>query len=257
MNKLEFLKSLPKREAMYMIVSRLTRLPYAVCNEDTFEDEVFLFTEEKAAIERAKKLSEEGQPVAAMKIEQKDLLKYFTELYAYGFTMLVVTAGTDVLPMTLPEVVRRQGLEKLPEKMRPLENPALQLSMIYYLQEARKGAGHYDAESVAEQEEEMAVNLLRAKYLLPVKETEVDGKKVTQLLLIKTPDQKAMAPIFSDAVEYIRFKKEEGLKVAVTDFEKLAEMPLPEEVAGFLLNPGSTALVLTKEYMKRELELNR
>ncbi len=257
MNKPEFLKSLPKREAMYMIISRLTRLPYAVCNDDTFEDEAFLFAEEKTAIEHVKKLSEAGQPVAAMKIEQKELLKFFTELYAYGFTMLVVTVDTDVLRMTLPEVVRRQGLEKLPEKMRPLENPALQLSMIYYLQEARKGAGRYDAEVVAEQEEEMAVNLLRAKYLLPVKEVEIDGKKLTQILLIKGKDGAAMAPIFSDAVEYNRFKKEAGLKAAVTDFEKLAEMPLPEEVAGFLLNPGSAALVLTKEYMKRELQLNR
>lgn len=257
MNKLEFVKTLPKREAMYIIISRLTRLPYAVCAEDTFEDEVFLFTEETEAIERAKRLSAEGQPVAAMKIEQKDLLKYLTELYAYGFTMLVIQSGVEMLRMTLPEVVRRHGLEKLPEKLRPLENPTLQLSMIYYLQEARKGAGKYDAETVAEQEEEMAVNLLRAKYLLPVKEVEMDGQKMTQLLLVKTPDQKAMAPIFSDVVEYNRFKKEAGLKAAVTDFEKLAEMPLPEEVGGFLLNPGSTALVLTKEYMKRELELNR
>lgn len=257
MNKFEFMKSLPKREAMYIIISRLTRLPYAVCNEDTFEDEVFLFTEETAAIERAKKLSGEGQPVAAMKIEQKDLLKYVAELYAYGFTMLVVTVGTDVLRMTLPDVVRRPAMDKLPEKMRPLENPALQLSMIYYLQEARKGAGNYDAESVAEQEEEMAVNLLRAKYLLPVKEVEMDGKKLTQLLLVKAKEGKPMAPIFSDAVEYNRFQKEQGLKVAVTDFEKLAEMPLPEEVGGFLLNPGSAALVLTKEYIKTELQLNR
>jgi len=257
LNKLEFLKTLPKREAIYIMISRLTRLPYAVCAEDTFEDEVFLFTEESEAIERAKKLSAEGKPVAAMKIEQKDLLKYFAELYAYGFTMLVVRSGVEMLRFTLPEIVRRHGLEKLPEKMRPLENPALQLSMIYYLQEVRRGAGNYDADAVAEQEEEMAVNLLRAKYLLPVKEVEMDGKKLTQLLLIKAGDGKPMVPIFSDVVEYNRFKKEDGLKAAVTDFEKLAEMPLPEEVGGFLLNPGSAALVLTKEYMKRELDLNR
>ena len=41
LNKLEFIKSLPKREAMYIILSRLTRLPYVACNGETFEDEVF------------------------------------------------------------------------------------------------------------------------------------------------------------------------------------------------------------------------
>ena len=257
MNKFEFIKSLPKREAMYIILSRLTRLPYVACNGETFEDEVFGFTEEAEAIAYAKELCEDGHPVSALKIEQKDLPKYLAELFAYGVTALVVRAGSDVLSMELSEVVRRPSFDKLPEKMRPLENPALQLSMIYYLQEARKGAGNYDTAAVAEQEEEMAVNLLRSKYILPVKEVEVNGQKMTQLLLMKAPDKPAMVPIFSDVVEFGRFQKDGEAKAAVVDFEKMAQMPLPEDVEGFMLNPASSALVLSKEYIKKELQLNR
>lgn len=257
MTKLEFLKTLPKREKIYIIFSRLTHLPYVECNGETFDDEVFLFTEEADALERAKELSAEKQPAIAVKAGQKDILKLFADLYIYGITRLVITDGQDVLTMQLSEVVRRPALSQLPENKRPLENPELQLSMMYYLQESRKGVENADMDRLSELEEEMAVNLIRAKYLIPIKEVEVDGRKATQLLLMKTKSGEAMAPIFTDAVEYNRFKKDQELKAAVTDFEKLAQMPLPAEVKGYMLNPVGVSLVLTKEYLQKELQLNR
>ena len=259
MTKLDFLKTLPKRECVYIIYSRLTNLPYAECNGESFDDEVFLFTEEADALTRAKALTQDKCPAVAVKVEQKDMLKLFADLYVYGVIGLVVTAGKDVLRFQLSEIVRRPALSKLPENARPLENPSLQLSMMYYLQEARKPGGveAENADRVAELEEEMAVNLIRARYLLPIKEVELDGKKATQLLMMRTKAGEAMVPIFSDAVEFGRFKKEQDLKAGVTDFEKLAGMPLPENVKGFMLNPGGVGLVLTKEYLQKELQLNR
>lgn len=257
MTKLDFLKTLPKREKIYITFSRLTHLPYVECNEDTFDDEVFLFTEEADALERAKELSAEKQPAIAVKAEQKDMLKLFADLYVYGVTRLVIAVGKDVLTMQLSEVVRRPAMSQLPENKRPLENPELQLSMMYYLQESRKNQENPDTEHLSELEDEMAVNLIRARYLIPVKEVEVDGKKATQLLLMKLKNGDAAAPIFTDAVEYNRFKKDQELKAAVTDFEKLAGMPLPSEVKGFMLNPGGAQLMLTKEYLQKELQLNR
>ena len=257
MTKLEFLKTLPQRQKIYIIFSRLTHLPYVECNEETYDDEVFLFTEEADALERAKALSAGKQPAAAVKAEQKDMLKLFADLYIYGITRLVITAGKDVLTMQLSEVVRRPALSQLPENKRPLENPELQLSMMYYLQEFRKGGENADTDRLSELEEEMAVNLIRARYLIPIKEVELEGKKAAQLLLMKTKSGEALAPIFTDAVEFSRFKKDQELKAAVTDFEKLAQMPLPAEVKGYMLNPGGVSLVLTKEYLQKELQLNR
>ncbi|MBQ8814153.1 MAG: SseB family protein [Lachnospiraceae bacterium] len=259
MTKLDFLKTLPKRELIYIIYSRLTNLPYAECNGESFEDEVFLFTEEADALERAKALTQAKCPAVAVKAEQKDMLKLFADLYVYGVTGLVVAVGKDLLRIPLSEIVRRPKISNLPENARPLENPALQLSMMYYLQEARKPSGieAENADKAAELEEEMAVNLIRARYLLPIKEVELDGKKATQLLMMRTKAGEVMVPIFSDGVEYGRFKRDQELKAAVTDFEKLAGMPLPDEVKGFMLNPGGAGLVLTKEYLRKELQLNR
>jgi hypothetical protein len=258
MTKLDFLKSLPKRECVYIIFSRLTNVPYVVCNESTFEDEAFLFTDEAEALERAKELTLAKCPAVAVKAGQKEILKLFADLYIYGVTGLVVAEGNEVLRIALSDIVRRPGLNNLPENARPLENPSLQLSMMYYLQEARKPGGvAADAvDQVAELEEEMAVNLIRAKYLLPIKEVEINGKKTTQLMMMKIKNGDVMVPIFSDVLEYGRFKRDQELKAVITDFEKLAGMPLPEEVKGFMLNPGGVGLVLTKEYLQKELQLN-
>lgn len=257
MTKNDFMNSLPKRENIYVIFSRLTNLPYVECNGETFDDEVFLYADEAAAIEQAKILSASKQPAAILKVEKKNILKLFADFYVYGITRLVIREGKDELRLPLSQLLRRPRLDKLPPKQRPLENPGLQMSMIYYLQEARKAGADLNSDFISELEEEMAVNLIRAKYLLPIKEVEMDGKKMTQILMMKNKDGEVMVPVFTDGVEYNRFQKDQGMKAAVTDFEKLAEVPMPGEVKGFLLNPAGAALVLTRDYLKKELQLNR
>jgi hypothetical protein len=95
MTKLDFLKSLPKRECVYIIFSRLTNVPYVVCNESTFEDEAFLFTDEAEALERAKELTLAKCPAVAVKAGQKEILKLFADLYIYGVTGLVVAEAHE------------------------------------------------------------------------------------------------------------------------------------------------------------------
>ena len=57
---------------------------------------------------------------------------------------------------------------KLPEKQRPILNPQLQLSAIYFLQELRKPGVEPDKEALKELEEEMSVDLVKSTYLMPV-----------------------------------------------------------------------------------------
>ena len=61
---------------------------------------------------------------------------------------------------------------KLPEKQRPILNPQLQLSAIYFLQELRKPGVEPDKEALKELEEEMSVNLVKSTYLMPVEVQE-------------------------------------------------------------------------------------
>ena len=63
---------LRKAEAVYMILSLCTRMPYVVCDETTYDDEILLYFEEEAAKAAVKKLLEK---IAGTDIEK--LLKEY------------------------------------------------------------------------------------------------------------------------------------------------------------------------------------
>lgn len=257
MTKETFKKSIPGLEKVYIIYSRLTHLPYVVCNEETFDDESFLYTEEEKAVEMAKALNEEKKAAVALKVEKKDLLRTLSGFFTYGINMLVFRAGEEEYRFQLTELIKRPDFSKIPKEKRPmgmvepLENPQLQLSMIYFLQEMRRGEKNPDKEKYRELKEEMAVNLQRAHFLMPVQEAEKDGEKALQLMMIKLKDGTTMLPIFSDGLEFLHFIGKQETKLVLTDLEKMDKMSLPTEAGGFILNPAGAGLVLTKEYVAR------
>lgn len=254
MTKEEVLKSVPKLEQLYVIFSRLTHLPYIECDKETFDDEVFAFTEEDKAIARARELAAENRPSIAIKVDKKNMLRIFSEFYAYGVNAIVLAAGDDVFHVQLDEIIRRPDLSGIPEAKRPLENPQLQLSMIYYMQEVRRKVENPDRARYKELEEEMLVNVMRSKYLIPFREVEgEDGKKGLQLIFLKI-NENPMIPVFSDGAEYNRFRGEQNFKVAVTDFERMAKMKMPEQAKGFIVNPSGVGVPLPQDYMKRLLQ---
>lgn len=265
MTKDAFKKSIPGLAKVYIIYSRLTHLPYVECNEETFDDESFLYTREEDAVEMAKALTEEKKAAVAVRVENKDLLQTLTGFFTYGINMLVFKTGEEEYRLELKELIKRPDFSKMPEDERPagieqligyhkgypMENPQLQLSMMYFLQELRRGIEKPDKEAYAKMEEEMAVNLQRAQYLMPVQEAEKDGSKVLQMMVIKLKDGTGMLPIFTDIQEYIRLNGKQETKLVLTDLEKMDKMALPAEARGFLLNPAGVGLPLTKEYVAR------
>lgn len=255
MTKDVFKKSIPELEKVFIIYSRLTHLPYVECNQETFDDESFLYTEEERAVEMVKALTEEKKAAVAIKVEKKDLLQTLSGFFTYGINMLVFKTGEEEYRFQLTELIKRPDFSKIPKEKRPMgmvepvENPQLQLSMIYFFQELRRGITKPDRERYRELEEEMVVNLQRARYLMPVQESEKDGNKVMQLMMIKLKDGTAMLPIFSDGLELFRFRGKQETKLLLTDLEKMDKMTLPDEAKGFLLNPAGVGFPLTKEYV--------
>ena len=89
--KRELLMRLGHDADIFALISLCTREPYVVCDEETFDDEVFLFLDEEEAKKEAAKLAEDKIPVTVAKINGKDMLVFFTGLYALGVNALVVT----------------------------------------------------------------------------------------------------------------------------------------------------------------------
>ena len=73
--KKELLMRLGHDADIFALISLCTREPYVVCDEETFDDEVFLFLDEEEAKKEAAKLAEEKVPVTVAKINGKDMLQ--------------------------------------------------------------------------------------------------------------------------------------------------------------------------------------
>ena len=96
--KRELLMRLGHDADIFALISLCTREPYVVCDEETFDDEVFLFLDEEEAKKEAARLAEKKVPVTVAKINGKDMLVFFTGLYALGVNALVVQIRARRLP---------------------------------------------------------------------------------------------------------------------------------------------------------------
>lgn len=228
---------LRKSDAVYMLLSLCTRMPYVVCDAGTYDDEILLYFEEGAAKEAAKKLLKEKEPVQVVKVEKKDLLAFYVSLMPMGVNCLLVNRDTPMeVSIQLDEIIRRKD----PEDGKVLvENPQLHLTALYFMQEVRKTQKAELSEELKELHEEMMVHYQRGKYILPVKEN-------AGTLVMKQKNGQVFQPVFTDIQEYKKFlsmNREEGIKTAVLPAEKIKEILTPE-AAGVVVNPFGVNLQL-------------
>ena len=93
--KEQLLSSLRNAEEMYVFMSLCTKMPYVLCDEETFDDEVLLYYTEEDAQREGKKLIEQRIPIQIAKIEKKQLLGFFSSLYPMGVNGLVINKNME------------------------------------------------------------------------------------------------------------------------------------------------------------------
>ena len=89
-NKNEVLVQLRQRENVYVMYSKCTRMPFVLCDSETYDDEVFIFFQESDGAQEANRLNALGNPVQMVKIEKKSFLPFYSGLYPMGVNCLVV-----------------------------------------------------------------------------------------------------------------------------------------------------------------------
>lgn len=264
MERQEFIKNFPQMEAFYVIYSKLTRLPYIVCNPETYDDEATLYSDQVMAEEAARSLEVQERPTYVVKVENKDFLRAFSEFYSYGINVLQFFTEEDQYTLQINEVVKQKTYEDMPEEKRPLNNASLQISMIYYMQELRREKGKPDPEKYRDMEEEMVHNLINAKFYLPYRDVEVDGQTRQQLSFLKMKTGGTMVPIFTDPIEFTKFLNaapnlfpNKEAKASILTYEKLLTIPTPEGTMGYMINPSGISLPLPMQYAKQIYENNK
>ena len=212
--KKELLMRLGHDADIFALISLCTREPYVVCDEETFDDEVFLFLDEEEAKKEAAKLAEEKVPVTVAKINGKDMLVFFTGLYTLGVNALVVTDKGEKASMQISDIVKRKSPEDMPQGTVWVENPALHLTAAYLAQEMRRPAASADKERMAELNEELTADFKKGTFIFALQKEE---KGITDIL------------------EFQKFNRENKMRPVVVEAAKVPTV-LANEAQGIILN---------------------
>lgn len=258
--EMELLKSIPGREHLYVIMSMSTRLPFAKCNDETCDDENFFFTDKEQAIAGAKVFKDQQYNVAVADLQNKDFLRAFTEAAAQGINCFVFKDGEEEYHIPIEKIVKKKPVEEMPNKQAPIENPALSMSMVYYLQEARKPKeiAQQNKELINELAEEAIANVARATLLVPMLPVEgTNNLSVIHIKNNKDENKLPMVPIFTDIPEFVKAQKiitNQGVRLVPVGVDKivsfLEHFQKENDPHVAILNIGSFDLAFTLENMK-------
>ena len=228
--KQETLAALRSPGELYVVMSGVTKLPFVHCDEITYDDEVFVYYRVEDAKARAKELQDQKYLTAVAKLEEKQLLGFYTSLYTMGVNCLAVNHGTDTqIDIQLAELVTRKMPEQLPNGQKIVENPELHLTAIYFMQEMRRQQSATLTEELKELQEELLAHYGKGTFVAAVRE---DG----QVPILKQKDGSIYQPLFTDMLEFQKFARGEKMKMAVIPAAKIPEI-LVGEAKGVVINP--------------------
>lgn len=143
-------------------------------------------------------------------------------------------------------------VDALPENRKPILNPQLLLSAVYFLQELRKPGVEPDRVALKDLEEEMSANLTRSTYLMPVDVAkDENGKENVRLMFVQNKKGERFQPIFSDTGELVKHYrgKEVQNRLIQVPFGQLPRYML-QDVEGYVLNPEGINLILKKKQIE-------
>ncbi len=249
MEKKEIITKMREADAVYSVLSLCSRMPYVLCDPESFDDEVFVFFDQESAAAFVKELSDLKIPAQVIKIEKKGFLAFYSSFYPMGVNAIVVQRGTDEeARIQLPELVIDPADKELPEGVQHIENRALHLTALYFVQELRRlPKGTPLTKTLQEYQEEILANYARGSFVLASK---MDNKG---FVILRNKEGKSFIALFTDVIEYQKFKARnkntDEFKPAVVKAADIGKILKPE-IIGVIINPMGLNLPLNVK--KRE-----
>ena len=251
-NKADAVKQLQNRDVVFVAYSQATKLPYVTCDEESFNDQAWVFSTEEGIKEFGKKKLEDKILLMGMKYEKKDFPRFYGTLYAIGVNTVIWADGEDRTEVDLTDIAKQADLSKLEPAKRPLFNSTLQLSGIYFMQELRRPVEKEERKNMRELEEELIANLLKSDFLIAMDKDPEDPHKVN-IPFLKNKEGDVLQPAFSDIMEFEKFAKGKKLRAARVPFAKLPDVLIPQAKA-MVVNPMGINLILDKEQLNKILK---
>lgn len=214
---------------LFALISGCTRGPYVVCDEETYDDEVMMFFEEAAAKAEAEKLAGEKIPVTVLKLGNRQMLLFFTNLYTMGVNALKICYGGEESLVQLEEIVKRRDKKEMPDGSVWVENPELHLTALYFAQELRTQPDEDTPKRLAELQEELASHFKKASFIFALQK---DGQGTP---MVKMKDGEKYQPVFTDALEFKRFNHEDQFRPVIVEADQIPKV-LDKTARGVILN---------------------
>lgn len=251
MNHEDLIRTILTGEYIYLAHSAGTNMPYISCDEETFDDQVWLFAHDTDLKIYYEELKKKKIQLIGKRCDRKSYGNLFAQLRVIGVNQIVWVDGDEKTFMDLDEISPEPVLSEEMQKKKPPMNPALQLSAIYFMQEMRRPVSMEEhlANNARALEEEMLVNVCKSNYYMLLRPDVSDPKKMGPILIQSKEDGALLLPIFSDVMELAKMQQEnQGLQVIRVPFVKLKEL-VPDQVAGVAINPRGFNLVLKREQL--------
>ena len=261
-------KRIERMPSFFVLFSSSTKMPFLVCDEESGEDQVFLFAEEDRAKDAVRSFGNYNYLLHIVRIEKRAMPVFFSSLYALGADTVVVQDEGAPVSVKLETLSKRPDIEQLRGDKIPRANPELQITSCYFLQELRRG-GERTAEEkklLRELEEEMAHNLIRSRFIIGFDTTGIKGRwdpkdpaQKARVSLVKRSDGAVYQPLFTEFGEFQKFyakqaQKGSRMNLIAAPYEKLIHF-LYAEAQGYAINPGGFNLTLTREQLNKLREL--
>ena len=245
--KKAFLEELQKTPEIYVIMSVCTKMPYVYCEPESYDDQVFLFHKEEDAKKLVEDYRQHENPIVAVKLENKQFLGFYSSLFMMGVNGLNIDFGTDeAQSIQLTDLVRRPDYSKLPEGKVKVENPELELTTIYYMQEIRRKPGIGQQPRFRELEDEMLTHFREGTFIVPVQTADKEnGETESKVPFMKMKNGDIYQPIFTDMPEFFKFCRDGKFRAAVIPYEKLNAVIL-KQAKGIIMKPFGVRLILNK-----------
>lgn len=258
------MKKMKNLEEVFVAFSQPTHMPFVECDEETYDDQVHMFANESEVLEFAKAYAEKKILLTGVKVPKNQTKGLYNSFYSIGVNVIVFHENENIYRLELKDVAPMPDMNKLLKEKLPVINPTLQLSALYFLQEMYRPVKH-DMQHAKELEEEMLVNLLRSRYILPLENANPgqplnpkDSGQKKRIPYVKDKDGNLWLPVFSDFAEFQKFYKEKTLKMgmAVQEFQDLPKH-VAEQAKGVVVNPGGFHLHVSREQLGKLKAVNK
>ena len=249
------IKKIQKRTDMIVAYCGFTGMPLVVCDPETFNDQVWIFETEALLQEFAKKYTERKVLLKGIQYKNAQFLQFFSSLFTIGVNELVFVNEGSTTSIELDSLVKRPDYSKLKKEQVPILNPELQLTGLYFMQEASRPVPNEEKENLKDLEEELAANMVKGKYLVgielnegPESDAEKLKNKQYKLPILKNKNGDVLQPIFTDPVEFQKFARGKKLKAIGVPFADLSKL-MVKDAKGFMLNPAGYHIMMPKELL--------